>query len=260
MNYKKWIAMGLALAVSGLVQAQAFDSGSDGSFGAIELTYPEDCPDSPHEVWIDLPPDGVIHATTVTVESCVLRFRNNARNTPVYLLAQGDVVVKGGGLYGPPYGKIDVSGFTGTSLQGGLPGPGGFPGGRPYVVGEEPGPGAGPGGGGGGDRTYRSDSNGNQDYSEWPGRGVYSTAPLNSPLDLPNDGQPYGSQLLMPLMGGSGGGGSKHFSSGPYPPLHGGGSGGGGAILIASNTQILLGGVATWGEYGNYIPVILGKV
>jgi hypothetical protein len=51
-------------------------------------------------------------------------------------------------------------------------------------------------------------------------------------------GQPYGSPLLIPLIGGSGGGGA----GAPGTSTGRGGGGGGGAILIASNSRIIING------------------
>ncbi|MGV3772155.1 MAG: hypothetical protein ACO1QB_04580, partial [Verrucomicrobiales bacterium] len=83
-----------------------------------------------------------------------------------------------------------------------------------------PGAGCGPGGAFGGDGGCNPNS---------AGAGTYGTQGAgNAPL-------PYGSVLLMPLIGGSGGGG------GSGQPGQGGG-GGGGAILISANTRILLNG------------------
>jgi len=159
-----------------------------------------------------LPPDGVLHFTTITVASgAKLTFTPNDLNTPVYLLAKGDVVIDG---------TIDVSGAAGTAVLGGVGGPGGFAGGNAGVAdlpaGDGQGPGAGragmqfgPEGGAVGAAAYGS-----------VGQNTYGTT---------NTGTTYGSPLLVPLVGGSGGGG-----------IHGGpgASGGGGAVLIASNTRI----------------------
>src|SRR5262245_6851463 len=91
-----------------------------------------------------LPDDGRLECTTVTVAANgTLTFRKNALNTPVYILATGDVVVSG---------RIDVAGRPGTSSPplGGAGGPGGFDGGEPGIVQVPPGAGGGPGAGAGG--------------------------------------------------------------------------------------------------------------
>lgn len=174
-----------------------FDAGSDGSFGPIEIT---------ENTTLDIPDDGIFHATTVTVAAgATLKFNKNARNTPVYILATGDLTVAG---------VVDVSGKPGNGLFGGPGGPGGFAGGNGSVMNVPNQSGFGPGGGVGG-------SNGRNIPS-----GSYRTRP--SVGQNSSDGQIYGNALIFPLIGGSGGAGD-----------HGvGGGGGGGAILLASNTRI----------------------
>lgn len=184
----KSIALLLSL-LAGTASAQTFNSGSNGSFGPITLAANE------NRV-IDLPADGIIHATTVTLgANSRLAFRPNARNTPVYLLATGDIRMEGNS-------RISVRpGCAGT--DGIFPGgPGGFSGGRAGVGDLLPGHGQGPGGGAPGvGGSHRTGPNG-----------------VSSPTA-------YGSGLLMPLVGGSGGGAS----------VSGAGGGGGGAILVATS-------------------------
>jgi len=192
---------------------QGFDNGSNGSLGALTLT------DS--DVTIDLPPDGRLNYTTVTIPSGrFLNFRRNALNTPVILLAQGDVVIDG---------VIDVSGSQapGSPPIGGFGGPGGFDGGKPgFGDDTPPGDGYGPGAGGAGQESGDVTGAGSGTYSSVSGSGSSTSK-----------GGTYGSPLLIPLIGGSGGGGT--FGS----PGNGGG-GGGGAILISSNTKIRISGNA----------------
>lgn len=189
------LAAGLAASLS----AQGFDPGSDGSDGALN-------PQS--NLTMDLPPDGIIHATTVSIPSGVtLKFNRNELNTPVYLLATGAVTIGG---------TIDVSGTGGGGTSNGLGGPGGFDGGAPPSGGGNGGHGLGPGGGGAG--TDGGTATG-------AGAGSYAGVPTTI---TDNTGDTYGNQMLIPLIGGSGGGAC---------PASGGG-GGGGAILIASNVSI----------------------
>ncbi len=202
------IALGLWLALVPALWAQAFNSGSDGSFGPINANT--------GDVTIDLPPDGVIHATTVTVNSGrTLRFKRNALNTPVTLLATGDVTLAG---------TVDISGSVGSTASGGLGGPGGFAGGMPGGAGTPAGDGQGPGAGRAGQ---------NNTSAEGAGHGAYANVP--SLGNSTRHGTPYGSALLVPILGGSGGGG------GEGTPGFGGG-GGGGALLLASSTRIHLTG------------------
>ncbi|MEK7756576.1 MAG: hypothetical protein AAB385_05135, partial [Planctomycetota bacterium] len=163
-------------------------------------------------VTVNLPPDGVIHATWVAVAAGgTLKFNRNALNTPVYLLATEDVLVGG---------SINVSGEVGTSNPpvGGRGGPGGFDGGMPAFGGGVP-PGAGHGPGAGLGQTATANA----------GLAAYGTA--STCCVRPTNGLVYGSPLLIPMVGGSGGGGTAG-----QPGT--GGMGGGGAILIASNTRI----------------------
>lgn len=197
----------LGLAAPQLL-GQTFNSGSLGSYGPINVTTTD--------VTLDVPPDGVFHCTTISVSANrTLRFKANARNTPVYLLATGEVTVAG---------RIDLDGERANSVSGGLPGPGGFAGGNPASVGSAPGDGRGPGAGRAGTRTTTADG---------AGGGAFSTR-VTSGNSL-RAGNPYGSALLLPLIGGSGGGGAEGT-----PGV--GGGGGGGALLIASNTRITLTG------------------
>lgn len=211
MKIQTQVLAATLVAVFTLVPArgQNFDCGSNGSLGALNVTDAD--------VTVDLPPDGRLHYTTVNVAAGrTLRFKRNALNTPVYLLAQGDVVING---------TVDVSGqqAPGNPPIGGAGGPGGFDGGKPGFGPEfQPGDGYGPGAGGGGERGGHSASAGGGGYGR-PGGGADSNF----------KGKSYGSPLLIPLMGGSGGGGDAGT------PGNGGG-GGGGAILIASNTRIII--------------------
>lgn len=210
MKTKQILLLAALAAGIGVDQARAqkFSSGSTGADGALNVTA---------NTTIDLPPDGRLNYTTVNVATSVtLNFRRNALNTPVFLLAQGDVVIDG---------VIDVSGSRGPGNvpTGGAGGPGGFDGGKPGFGTEiPPGNGYGPGGGKGG--NFDLSPNG-------AGAGSFGNVP-----DWPEGGNNhgkviYGSPLLIPMIGGSGGGGSAGS-----PGI--GGGGGGGAILIASSTKI----------------------
>ncbi|MDO8632194.1 MAG: hypothetical protein Q7R41_17055 [Phycisphaerales bacterium] len=205
--YKRLMFASVALALAGSpsnVRAELFDFGSDGSFGPINVA-------DNATLTVDLPPDGIINATTVTVgTNGILKFNRNPLNTPVYLLATGNVLVRG---------RIDVSGNSGTSNPptGGRGGPGGFDGGMPgFGPAVPPGAGHGPGAGLGQTATVQA--------------GLAAYGPVNFAA-RPTNGLVYGSPSLIPMVGGSGGGGTLG-----QPGT--GGMGGGGAILIASNTRI----------------------
>ncbi len=209
------IVIGLC-AVSALsLPAQPFSSGSDGSYGPLNVTS---------NTVLDLPPDGKFNCTTIDVApSVALSFRRNALNTPVYLLATSNVTING---------VIDVSGMYSGFGGGGAGGPGGFDGGQASNgPGTLPGDGLGPGGGGG-------DNNA-------PGSGSYAgTRSFTNSLD----GATYGNTLILPLIGGSGGGGGQ-AGNGYY-----GGSGGGGAILIASDTSVNIAGTGIIVARGGVAP------
>jgi hypothetical protein len=189
----------LALVIRIRLQAAPFDSGSTGAYGALDITT---------NTTLQLPADGVYHCTTINIRAnATLQFTRNALNTPVYLLATGEILVAG---------TIDVSGGLPAGNLPGAGGPGGFDGGYGgYGVGAttKGGDGQGPGGGK------------NQFLMQ---HAVFAT-PVNLNSNI------YGNTLLSPLIGGSGGAGSD---GGPG----GYGGGGGGAILLASNTRITVTG------------------
>lgn len=117
--------------------AQSFSSGSTGADGALDLTNTP----NPSTFEIQLPESGVLNYTIVNIPmGRTVVFKRNLRNTPVTLLAQGQVIIDG---------AIDVSatgqlagGFCGAGFNPiRAPGPGGFYGGQPNQ------PGLGPGGG-----------------------------------------------------------------------------------------------------------------
>ena len=200
-----------------IAQTTAFNTGSNGSYGAMNITT---------STTLQLPPDGVFHCTTVTISPTAnLQFARNSLNTPVIILATGDVVISG---------SISLTGKASSgSGSSGIGGPGGFDGGLGTAdAGSPSGPGSGPGGGSrgvyneanpsltsnGGDASYRTVGGGNA-----PAAG---------------SGSVYGSSLVIPLVGGSGGGGAQLPGVNVAGAGYGGG-GGGGAILIASNSRIV---------------------
>lgn len=233
--------------------AHAVDSGSTGADGALNPTV---------DTEVQLPASGVLNYTTVNIPAGVtVKFKRNAANTPVYLLASGDVTIAG---------TIDVrgqdaapTGTYGDGAQGddGVPGeggPGGFSGGRggrddasqrPAIIrgGAGLGPGGGPGGVEGG-----NDCNSPSGYYKYIGVGgayaedTYKQYKCNG--STKDHAVAYGSSLLQPLVGGSGGGGGRGGTNFPGS----GGGGGGGAILIASSgTFNLTGSIdATGGDGG----------
>jgi hypothetical protein len=191
-----------------------FSSGSTGTDGAFAPTQRQT---------IQVPESGVFNFTTVTIPTgVIINFKPNSRNTPVTILAQGDVRIAG---------YFGVSGFNGGRNYGGLGGPGGFRGGDGGVWLNDPAgkAGDGPGGGGGGPAVANgSDANGG-------GGGGYFSQGGSAIPNLAPGGPAYGTKVLLPLIGGSGGGGGSAALNGSG----GAGGGGGGAILIASSTKII---------------------
>lgn len=236
--------------------AWAFDSGSTGADGALNPTVNTE---------IQLPESGILNYTTVNIPSGVtVKFKRNTTNTPVYILASGDVTIAG---------TIDIRGqnakHSGTAGDGvlgddGLPGeggPGGYDGGRggredaaqrAAIV--NGGAGLGPGGGPGGVTGAQGCSQPDEGYQPWIGiggaysensyRGYATSCSSSNRVHATS----YGSSLLQPLVGGSGGGGGR---GGTYYPGTGGG-GGGGAILVAATGTLSLTGTinASGGDGG----------
>ena len=188
------------------VTAQGFDCGSTGAYGALNVT---------NDMTLDMPADGVFNCTTINVDAGkTLRFKRNPLNTPVYLLATGDVTING---------TIDLSGNNYSGSSPGTGGPGGFDGGY----------------GGLSISGYSTPGDGHG-----PGKGTAQYAPAAFAQIYGNNTNVYGNSWLSPLIGGSGGAGSAG-----NPGL--GGGGGGGAILIASNSKIsVVGAVICNGGYG----------
>lgn len=185
---------------------QTFNSGSTGSLGAF-------APAS--NTVVTLPADGVLNYTTITIPSGVtVTFQRNAANTPVTMLAQGNVSIAG---------TIRVNGDD--AVVGGTSGSWGV------TTGSK----GGPGGYNGGDGGLRGSSPSNGTAGQGPGGG----GPGLLPAIFTQDGS-YGAHSsfvnLIPLYGGSGGGGGVATTTQNGPA----GAGGGGAIVIASTTQITI--------------------
>lgn len=199
------VAVALVSMTTTPVAAQ-FNSGSTGADGAFNPS----CAPTPCTVTVALPASGIFNFTTVNVPAGVtVMFSHNPANTPVTILASGDVTIAG---------TIDVSGQDGFQSAPGRGGPGGFDGGPGRTpTGSQGGTsGLGPGGGSG---------------------AIPNGASFGTRLGGPPT---YGLPTLLPLIGGSGGGGSPILPGGGAGA--GGGGGGGGAILIASSGNIAVTG------------------
>jgi hypothetical protein len=191
-------------------------TGADGPFAPVaSLTLP-------------LPASGVFNFTSITIPAGVtVRFTRNATNTPVTLLATGNVAIAGVlDVSGGPGGN-GVGSVTSLASNAGAGGPGGFDGGAgtngiASIVG---GNGLGPGGGDG------SAGSG--------GGGGFGAPGANAPSGGGAGGGAYGTDALLPMIGGSGGaGGGAAFGA-----TGAGGGGGGGALVIATAGNIHLTGV-----------------
>ena len=116
--------------VSVLGQDFEFDTGSNESDGDIVIN---------ENTVLSLPPDGIFHTKRFEVGTGVtLSFEPNALNTPVVILASGQVLITG---------NINITGSPGNNTVGGLGGPGGGRGGYPGAENQPPGDGHGIGGG-----------------------------------------------------------------------------------------------------------------
>jgi hypothetical protein len=211
---RRWLTGGAQVALAFLwastATAQTFSSGSTGLDGPFAPTA---------STTLALPPNGVFNFTTVNIPAGVtVAVTPNGANTPVTLLATGDVTIAG---------TLSVSGANGvggansiTPARGGAGGPGGFAGGNGGTLGGSiPSAGQGPGGGS-------------------PGISSANTFPQGATY-----GAPASFVSLLPLFGGSGGGGSSAFPS--FSAQGASGGGGGGAIVIASSTRIVVSGSVT---------------
>jgi hypothetical protein len=239
MNKLSWILKGV-LAFSLVTEAgmamAAYISGSTGADGAFNPTASQS---------IQLPPNGVFNFTDVNIPADVtITFKKNAANTPVTILASGDVTIAGAIDVSatPPADSNDISGP-------GIGGPGGYNGGRGGQAGGDAanwvnglsGPNigrAGNGPGGGSPGSYSTSTPWGRGITAGGG-GAYGTAPPPPSGNCPGTpGSAYGNLTLLPLVGGSGGGGGV---GGSLLPGWGGG-GGGGAILIAASGTINVAG------------------
>lgn len=205
--------------------AFAFDSGSTGADGAFNPTA---------NTAVQLPENGILNYTTVNIPSGVnVTFKKNTSNTPVYILATGDVTVAG---------AISADGTSGYVLTPGKGGTGGFDGGLGGAVNYCGGTGLGFGGGkaakqvaatmtygaGGGGGGFGIGGNVGGTIG-----GSYSTGGAG--------GGAYGNVNLLPMIGGSGGGGG----CGTISYVGSSGGGGGGAIVIATSGTINVTGSIT---------------
>lgn len=191
------------------------NSGSDGSDGALNPIS---------NVVIDMHdhPTGVYQYSSVNIPPGVnVSFVPNDANTPTVWLVQGDCFIGG---------AVSVNAKPVLGVLGAPGGPGGHAGGNGPLnncaVG--PGPGQGPGGGKISSGTC---------FDWMGGNGSFGSVGLSSSNQY-QPGEIYGSELIIPLIGGSGASGGEQ----PGPSYSScGGGGGGGAVLIACSGTLTLG-------------------
>ena len=225
------IIVGLALLIVLVQPSRAqtgFNSGSTGADGAFSPAANQT---------LQIPASGVFNFTTVNVPAGVtITFTRNTLNTPVTILASGNVTIAG---------SFVVNGQPGASTgNGGAGGPGGFDGGLggfglPLYSGN---PGQGPGAGTAGKK-------GSQTYGHGGGGGSFNVVGSSGSQESGAyglAGPKYGTVTLLPLIGGSGGGGGGASTSARGAS----GGGGGGAILIASSGTITFSGSAAINALG----------
>jgi hypothetical protein len=235
------IALLLMLIAGAPALAQTFNSGSTGADGAFNPTA---------ATTLTLPPDGVFNFTTITIPSGVtVKFARNSSNTPVTLLASGNVTINGIIDVSGANGGAALIGATAVSGNGGLGGVGGFDGGNGATgfISTTGGSGQGPGGSGGsiGQPFALGGGAGGAGSLVAGATGAGTGAGVGGPA--------YGTPSELPLIGGSGGGGGGALS----PNTGSGGGGGGGAILIASSGTLTFGTSAqilAQGGAGGTIP------
>ena len=224
MNFPRLRCLLLVLCVPWLALGQTVNSGSNGSDGAFH-------PKTNMVVDMADHPDGIYHYTSVNIPAGVtVSFIPNAKNTPVTWLVQSSCVING---------EVDLSGQTpqdngGTlNLIGGAGGPGGFRGGN---AGESGKLGLGPGSG---------------------SPAAYGALPTvwDGTTDVPyleSGSSIYGSQFILPLIGGSGGE-RFFFRYTDGRTISSGGGGGGGAMLIAAPESVeLSGSISSRGGAGGF--------
>lgn len=220
----------VSLIISVPSQAQPFSSGSTGADGALSVTS--------GTATVALPPSGVFNYTTVNVASgATLQFSNNLANTPVLMLAQGNV---------------NIAGTINISATGSTPGPGGFhggDGGSPGVAGW------GPGGGQGGPGVDQPGQSG-----QWvgpltlfpniggSGGGGESVDFYNCPSSVPGGAGggaitiASSTSITIPSGGIINANGSQGFSTGPCG--YAGTFGASGAVRLVANSINVAGSVS----------------
>jgi hypothetical protein len=197
---------------AGLPGLQPFDSTNT-------ATFPAGTSDDGNTIVLPLPPDGVLKFSSFRVIARNVAFRSNASNTPVTLLASGDVTIASG-FCCFAFSVSGGSGLGGTSTTAGVGGAGGNGGFR---------------GGDGAALAINGAAIGGAGFG--PGGGAGATV---SPLTHGTGGTFIGLPELLPLLGGSGGGGGASNNATTPSCTGGGGGGGAGGLLIAANGTLTI--------------------
>jgi hypothetical protein len=220
------IALTVSAWLSGveLSGAQTYSSGSTGADGVFNPpgSVPPGTTTSGSTVTVPLPASGLFNFQTVTIGSGItVSFTKNARNTPVTILATGNITIAGTLSVNGRDGQAQQASSTAISV-GGDGGPGGYRGGN----------------------GSKLDGSVPAAAGQGPGGGAAAPPTLNAAGSFGTYGTSSGS--LNPLFGGSGGGGGYTSTAFGVPTFSGGGGGGGGgAIVIASSTRITVNGALT---------------
>lgn len=202
----------LLLAWAHATSAQTFSSGSTGADGAF-------APSAGGTTTVVVRPGGVYHYTTVNIPSNVtVRYVRGADNSPVVILASGNVTITG---------DIIVSGDNGVTYSG-----------TTTLIG-----GVGASGGPGGFNGGMSGGHPNTGFVPTAGQGPFGGQASSATGGGGGDyGAPQAFVGLTPLFGGSGGAGGTVTCVTSTSCFGRSGGGGGGAILIASSTSITING------------------
>lgn len=241
------IAFAISAGLAASVMAGPFNSGSTGADGAFAPTA---------NVTVQLPQSGILNYTTVNIPAGVtVKFAKNSANTAAVILAAGDVTVAGTIDVSGGASMTTRSGYVGEQNRGGVGGPGGFDGGRGgnSEANTRGGTGYGLGGGGGGlqssavcyNMVQGGGGGGFGGYGD-PSQCVRNNGSAND--NAPGYGGPvYGSNAMLPLLGGSGGGGGGGGPNSWSLPGSGGGGGGGALMIVASGSVVLSGSINAQG-------------
>jgi hypothetical protein len=230
---RAWLPLFLLLAASVLASpaAATIDAQSDGSDGALNVTTADltiDLGQAVTGTW-NQPGTGVgvydstkwavvFKYSSINIASGrTVKFINHPSNAPVVWLVQGVATIAG------TVSLDGENGLTNVNRES-LPGPGGFPGGRPSQAGSPATAGHGPGGG--------------PTTTDYRVGGAYATTSQVA------GGMPYGNARILPLIGGSGGGGCTGMT-------YSGGAGGGAILIVVGQRFALTGLVSTLGGRGS---------